>query len=63
MVGRPQDMVGHPQDVVGRPQDMVGRPQALVSRSISTQNITPRYAVLDKGTNYCNLRNLVDGAG
>ena len=22
-----------------------------------------RYAVLDKGTNYCNLRNLVDGAG
>ncbi|XP_023328353.1 uncharacterized protein LOC111701339 isoform X2 [Eurytemora carolleeae] len=21
------------------------------------------YAVLDKGTNYCNLRNLVDGAG
>ena len=23
----------------------------------------PRYAVLDKGTNYCNLRNLIDGAG
>ena len=23
----------------------------------------PRYAVLDMGTNYCNLRNLVDGSG
>ena len=22
-----------------------------------------RYALLDKGTNYCNLRNLIDGAG
>merc|ERR1711874_391115 len=22
-----------------------------------------RYAILDKGTNYCNLRNLVEGAG
>ena len=22
-----------------------------------------RYAVLDFGTNYCNMRNLIDGAG
>ena len=26
-------------------------------------NFRNRFAVLDYGTNYCNLRNLVDGAG
>ena len=25
-------------------------------------NPDPRYAYLDYGTNYCNLRNLVDGS-